>query len=221
MTETAKTVLFAAAAALSLMIAFAMGPSNVSDNLDDLLGERLNQFEVDVAKRLKIVKFDKETASKREFEVAEKDGLWTIPSKQSYPADAARQMGEAATCLIDREVLRVAAKNALQHVELGVIDPSTSKLDSKSEGVGTRVTITDSNEASLADMIIGKAVKDAEGQYYVRNANQGRCLCGESRPRETLHEVRRLDRRRPAETQPHGYPTGAHSKTIPRSCKSS
>lgn len=172
MTETVKTALFVVAAALSLMVAFAMGPSAESENLDDLLGTRLNQFEVDVAKRLKIVKFDQETATTREFEVAENDGLWTIPSKQGYPADAARQMGEAATCLIDREVLRVAAKSALEHEELGVIDPSSSKLDSKAEGVGTRVTITDSNDAALADMIIGKPVKDAEGQYYVRNADQ-------------------------------------------------
>lgn len=172
MTEMAKTVLFVAAAALSLMVAFAMGPSTNSDNLDDLLGTRLNQFEVDVAKRLKIVKFDQETASTREFEVAENDGLWSIPSKQGYPADAARQMGEAATCLIDREVLRVAAKTAIEHEELGVIDPTSSNLDSKADGVGTRVTITDSNDSSLADMIIGKPVKDAEGQYYVRNADQ-------------------------------------------------
>lgn len=172
MTETVKTALFIVAAALSLMVAFAMGPSAESENLDDLLGTRLNQFEVDVAKRLKIVKFDQETATTREFEVAENDGLWTIPSKQGYPADAARQMGEAATCLIDREVLRVAAKSALEHEELGVIDPSSSKLDSKAEGVGTRVTITDSNDSALADMIIGKPVKDAEGQYYVRNADQ-------------------------------------------------
>lgn len=172
MTETVKTALFVVAAALSLMVAFAMGPSAESENLDDLLGTRLNQFEVDVAKRLKIVKFDQETATTREFEVAENDGLWTIPSKQGYPADAARQMGEAATCLIDREVLRVAAKSALEHEELGVIDPSSSKLDSKAEGVGTRVTITDSNDSALADMIIGKPVKDAEGQYYVRNADQ-------------------------------------------------
>ncbi len=172
MTETAKTFIFVGAAALSLVIAFAMGPADVSENLDDLLGTRLNQFEVEVAKRLKIVKFDKETASKREFEVAENDGLWTIPSKQDYPADAASQMGEAATCLIDREVLRIAAKTAIEHKDLGVVDPSTSSLDSKAEGVGTRVTMTDSNDAVLADMIIGKPVKDAEGQHYVRNADQ-------------------------------------------------
>ena len=172
MTEMAKSVLFTAAAAASLLVAFAISPSGDVQNLDELVGVRLNQFEVDVAKRLKIVKFDQETASTREFEVAENDGLWSIPSKQDYPADAARQMGEAATCLIDREVLRIAGKSANDHEALGVIDPGTSKLDSKAEGVGTRVTITDANDSVLADMIIGKGVKEAEGQYYVRNADQ-------------------------------------------------
>jgi len=172
MTEMAKTVLFATAAIGSLLLAFVMGPSSEVQDFDELIGMRLNQFELDVAKRLKIVKFDNDTASTREFEVAENEGLWSIPSKQDYPADAARRMAEAATCLIDREVLRVAGKSANDHEALGVIDPGTSNLDSKAEGVGTRVTITDSNDSALADMIIGKAVQDADGQYYVRNADQ-------------------------------------------------
>ncbi|NOZ39945.1 MAG: DUF4340 domain-containing protein [Planctomycetes bacterium] len=172
MTEMAKTLLFVAVAACSLAVAYWMGPTSEVQDFDELIGTRLNQFELDVAKRLKIVKFDQETASTREFEVAETDGLWSIPSKQGYPADAARQMAEAATCLIDREVLRVAGKSANDHEALGVIDPSSSKLDSKAEGVGIRVTITDSNDAPLTDMIIGKAVKEAEGQYYVRNVDQ-------------------------------------------------
>ncbi len=172
MTESVKTLLFVAAAALSLVVAFVMGPSDVVQDFDALIGTRLNRFELDVAKRLKIVKFDKETASTREFEVAERDGLWSIPSKQDYPADAAQQMADAATCLVDREVLRVAGKSANDHESLGVINPGSSNLDSKAKGIGTRVSITDSNDAALADMIIGKPVKDAEGQYYVRNADQ-------------------------------------------------
>ncbi len=172
MTEMVKTFLFVAAAVGSLIVAFAMGPSTDTLNVKDLVGLRLNQFEVDVAKRLKIVKFDQETAQTREFEVAESNGLWTIPSKQGYPADAAQQMGEAATCLIDREVLRVAGKSANDHEALGVIDPGASNLDSKAQGIGTRVTITDSNDTALVDMIIGKPVKDADGQYHVRNADQ-------------------------------------------------
>ena len=172
MTEMAKTVLFVAAAASSLVVALMMRPSSAVQDFEELIGTQLNQFELDVAKRLEIVKFDQETASTREFEVAETDGLWSIPSKEGYPADATKQMADAATCLIDREVLRVAGKSANDHEELGVIDPGTSNLDSKAKGIGIRVTITDSNDSALADMIIGKEVKEAQGQYYVRNVNQ-------------------------------------------------
>ena len=107
----------------------------------------------------------------REFEVAEVDGRWRIPSKQDYPADATRQMAQAATCVINRKILRVAG-GAEEHEDLGVVDPLSAKLDSKSQGVGTRVIMSDSGDKELVDMIIGKPVKDAPGQRYVRRSNQ-------------------------------------------------
>jgi len=172
MSEMAKTVVFLAAAAVSLLAAFVVGPSGDNFDVQELVGMRLNQFDVDAPKRLKIIQFDKETASTREFEVAENDGLWRIPSKQGYPADAAKRMAEAATCVIDREVLRIASNSASDHEKLGVVDPGSSKLNSKSQGVGTRVILTGANGETLADMIIGYAVVDAKGQHYVRNADQ-------------------------------------------------
>ncbi|MCH8839779.1 MAG: DUF4340 domain-containing protein, partial [Planctomycetes bacterium] len=165
----AKTLSFVTLAVVSLVAAFVAGPSADDFDIQAEGGKRLNQFDVEDAKRLRIVTFDKETASTREFEVAEADGLWTIPSKQGYPADAVRQMGAAATCLISREVLRIAAENASQHAELGLVDPTASNLDIETVGVGIRVTMTDNNGAPLTDMIIGKQVPETLDQYYVRN----------------------------------------------------
>jgi hypothetical protein len=126
----------------------------------------------DEAKRLRIVRFDEETATLRDFEVAEEDGLWTIPSKSGYPADAARQMAEAATSLMDRKILHVASRSAGEHEQYGVIDPLSPKLEPGQKGVGTRVTMSDAANEPLVDLIIGKAVKDAEGQRYVREAGR-------------------------------------------------
>ena len=172
MSEMAKTMAFVGAAVIALVGAFATRPSYEEFDVQAEVGKLLNQFEVDDAKRLKIVTFDAETAETREFEVAEDNGLWTIPSKQGYPADAVRQMASAATCLIDRELLRVAAESAAQHAELGLVDPSSGNLSVDSQGVGTRVTMTDIDGETLADMIIGKQVLDTDDQYYVRNADQ-------------------------------------------------
>ena len=45
-------------------------------------------------------------------------GLWLIPSSSNYPADAEAQMRDAATALIDVQVLGIAT--ALAHTFLGL-----------------------------------------------------------------------------------------------------
>ena len=172
MTETTKTVLFVAVAAVALLLAFATGPGGETFDVQELVGKQLNQFDVDAPKRLKIVKFDPETATTSDFEVAEQDGTWVIPSKQNYPADADRQMAKAVNAVTDLEILRVAAENAQQHASLGVLSPSAGKLNSKAEGVGVRVEMSNGAGDTLVDMIIGKPVKDASDQRYVRKTDQ-------------------------------------------------
>ncbi len=173
MSESAKTMLFVALGAIAVAAAYLIDRPTQAVNVTSLVGTSLNSnFEVDTPKRLQIVKFDRPTAETKQFEVASNDGVWRIPSKQDYPADATQQMAAAANALIDRKVLRVAAETAQDHEALGVIDPQSAKLDSNSQGVGTRVIMSDGDGKTLVDMIIGKKVKDAEGQRYVRNTNQ-------------------------------------------------
>jgi len=173
MSESAKTIAFVTLALLAVAAAYFVDRPTQAVNVTSLVGTTLNSdFEVDTPKRLQIVKFDRSTAETKQFEVASNDGVWRIPSKQDYPADATQQMAAAANALIDRKVLRVAAETAQDHEALGVVDPQSAKLDSNSEGVGTRVIMSDADGKTLVDMIIGKKVKDAEGQRYVRNSNQ-------------------------------------------------
>jgi hypothetical protein len=173
MTEPIKTIVFVVVGAAALVAAYFIDRPKQTVNVESLVGEVLNNdFEVDAPKRLKIVRYDRQTGETRQFEVASVDGVWSIPSKQDYPADATRQMAAAANALIDRKILRVAAEDAQGHEELGVVDPLSSKLDSNSTGVGTRVIMTDADGKDLVDMIIGKKVKGSDGQRYVRKANQ-------------------------------------------------
>jgi hypothetical protein len=174
MSENAKTITFVVVGLLAIVVGLATRPSSADLDVETLEGQNLTKhFEnADEAKRLRIVRFDEDTATLREFEVAEQDGLWTIPSKSGYPADAARQMAEAATSLMDRKILQVASRSAGEHEQFGVIDPLSPKLEPGQKGVGTRVTMSDMNKEPLADLIIGKAVKDAQGQRYVREAGR-------------------------------------------------
>src|SRR6185436_15730984 len=110
MTENAKTITFVAVGIVAIIVGLLTTPSTAGLDEESLVGTDLTaQFDSpDKAKRLRIVRVDEDTATRHEFEVAEQNGLWTIPSKDGYPADAARQMGEAATSLIGRKVLHVA-----------------------------------------------------------------------------------------------------------------
>ncbi|MCA9235735.1 MAG: DUF4340 domain-containing protein [Planctomycetales bacterium] len=172
MTEASKTISFLAAGIVSIAAAYMVTSAPSDFDPGDRVGQRLNEFEVGDPKSLTIIKVAEGGSKLEEFEVAEQGGMWTIPSKQGYPADATEQMAAAATGLMNREILRVEAKTADEHAKLGVLNPSDAELDGKAIGVGTRVVMTDVDDKPLVDMIIGDEVKDFPGQYYVRNSNQ-------------------------------------------------
>jgi hypothetical protein len=175
MSELAKTTAFVAVALVSLIAAWATQPTSAELDVKSLVGEDLTKGFTDAseAKRLRIVQFDEASATLREFEVAEENGLWVIPSKNGYPADAERQMAEAATSLMDRKILAVASENAGDHEQFGVIDPLSPKLEVGQKGVGTHVTISDIHGEPLVDLVIGREVKDAVNpQHYVREAGR-------------------------------------------------
>ena len=54
--------------------------------------------------------------------------MWAIPSHSDYPADAAEHMAEAATALLDLEILGVASTSAGDQELYGVITPDPAKL---------------------------------------------------------------------------------------------
>jgi hypothetical protein len=174
MTENAKTITFVAVGLCAIVLGLVTAPSSSEVDEVSLNGENLTKAfnNSEAAKRLRIVRFDEDTATLREFEVSEQDGLWSIPSKDNYPADAAKQMGEAANSLMDRHIMEVASKNAGDHAQYGVIDPLSPKLEPGQSGVGTRVTMSDAQGKPLVDLIVGKSVKGAQGQRYVREAGR-------------------------------------------------
>ena len=174
MSETAKTFAFVAVGLAAVVVAIAMRPQSADLDVGSLVGEVLTkEFTTPSdAKRLRIVRFDDEAAALRTFEVAEQNGIWTLPSKDGYPADATEQMAEAATSLMGRKILEVTSESATDHVQYGVVDPLAPKLEVGQKGVGTRVTISDTQEQPLVDLVIGKEVKDSPGKHFVRKANQ-------------------------------------------------
>jgi uncharacterized protein DUF4340 len=99
-------------------------------------------------------------------------GKWVIPSHENYPADASQHLADAAANMIEAKGLNVQSEDPSKHEEYGVVDPSSKQLSAGSTGVGKRVSMQDKNNKTLADLIIGKEVKDKPGLYYVRKPAQ-------------------------------------------------
>jgi len=96
-------------------------------------------------------------------------GIWRIPSHSDYLADASEHMGRAASGLINLKILRVVSQSPEHHALYGVLEPTRESKGT--EGVGTKVTITDRNTKAYS-LIIGKEVAERPGQRYVRVADQ-------------------------------------------------
>ena len=127
-----------------------------------------------VAASMDIVQFDESVSTARNLRISQVDNKWSIPSHENYPADADKHLAEAATAVIDVKVLSVAAENASasQLETYGVVDPASAASGAK--GVGMRITLKDGKDKLLADLVVGKQVKDTTDQRYVRRANQDR-----------------------------------------------
>ena len=156
-----------------------------------------------------------------EFEVAEQDGLWSIPSKDDYPADAAQQMAEAATSLMDRKILGVASKNAGDHEQYGVIDPLSPKLEQGQKGVGTRVTMSDVNRQAAGRPDHRQSGEGCRRAAVRSRGGPRRRLRHRNRSDEALDEFRGLDRKGPAQAQFLGLAAGRRSRTTRPRCTSS
>ncbi len=128
---------------------------------------------------LRIVRYDDELATLREFKVVQApNGVWVLPSHDNYPADAKDQLAGAATELVDLQSIEVVSQSPGDHEGFGVIEPDPEKLKPGMTGVGELVEISDASGGKLARLIVGKEVKktgDAAGgrpQRYVRKAGQ-------------------------------------------------
>ncbi len=174
MSETNRTAVYFAVALAVVGLALFTRPSSSRFDVQEMVGEPLvEEFAIDAPKRLSVTRVDAETSERRDFEVAERGGTWTIPSKGGYPADATENMVSAVEGMIGRNILAVAANQPGRHAEFGVLDPASSDAAADAESVGTRVKLTGGDDRALADVIIGKEVKATDGkQRYVRLASQ-------------------------------------------------
>jgi hypothetical protein len=163
MSEFAKTLSLIVVAVVLLAAAFTTRMSAPSATSADAVGKVLFP-ELDdplKAKRMRIVTFDDASSRAKEFEVAQVNGVWSLPSHKNYPADAKNQMAEAAGSLVDLKPLGIVSTNARDHELYGVVEPKPSEDQVGNSGVGKLVVLEDAAKKPLARLIIGKEDKSA------------------------------------------------------------
>jgi hypothetical protein len=173
--EAKKTITFLLVAGMAALVAWEpWRPAPLDTSAPQEVGQKLfPDFSNPLAaKSLEIVKFNEENASIRDFKVAQTGGVWSIPSHSNYPADATQHMAEAATSLMDLKILNLASDRPGDQREYGVITPDPAKLKVGMTGVGTRITVRDGGDKVLADLVVGKEVKDQPALHYVRRADR-------------------------------------------------
>jgi len=177
MNENTKTIAFWGAALVMMAIgAFVAWPTAAKNELGQVAGQPLfNEFKDPLsAANMKIVTYDADQAKLSPFEVRKdsESGVWTIPSRSGYPADAVEQMKDAANAFVGLKILDIQTENAEDHDDLGVLEPKLEDLQGGEEGVGRLVTFKDDGQKTLASLIIGNPVKDEEGKIYVRKPGE-------------------------------------------------
>lgn len=175
MNEKKKTLIFAVTAIALALLAFVTAPKKVTPNAFLDQGEPFfpNFTDPNEATSLEVINYDEETGEAIPFKVVFSGGKWSIPSHYDYPADGKERLAKTAAGVIALRKDDFRSDNVADQEACGVIDP-IDETATALKGRGKRVTITGNNEQVLADVIIGKAVPEREGFYFVRMPGQKR-----------------------------------------------
>jgi hypothetical protein len=173
--EARKTAIFAGAAALLVLAAFATTPSIKPPEVAADLGQPFYPAFTDPLKAaaLEVIEYDDASGGARPFKVALVDGKWAIPSHHNYPADAKDRLARTAALVVGLTKESFQSDRVQDHEALGVVDP----LDANAKGTagrGRRVRLLDAGGAMLADFVFGKETPDGRGRRYVRVPDQKR-----------------------------------------------
>jgi hypothetical protein len=119
------------------------------------------------AQMLRVVAYDKDTASVKQFKVDYKDGRWKIPSHHDYPADGKDRLARTAASVIGTSKTALKSRLKSEQARYEVVDPEDTDPTILT-GRGQKITIAKSDGTVLAEYVIGKAAEGQPDVYYVR-----------------------------------------------------
>lgn len=119
------------------------------------------------AQVLRVVAYDKDTASVKQFKVEYRDGKWRIPSHHDYPADGKDRLARTAASVIGTAKTALVSRLKSQQARFEVVDPEDTD-PTVLTGRGQKITISKNDGTVLAEFVIGKPAEGQTDVYYVR-----------------------------------------------------
>ena len=175
MGELKKTMVFGGAAVMLVALALLTVPRRAApDAFFDVGDPFFPEFtDPETAASLEVVEFDEDTAAAAIFQVTNRNGLWTIPSHNDYPADGKERLARTAAEVIAITKDDFRSDNVTDQEAFGVIDPLDQRATAL-RGRGRRVTFKGASGQVLADLIIGNPAPGRPGLNFVRVPDQNR-----------------------------------------------
>ena len=169
MNEAGKTAIFVVVAVVLCGAAWLSRPAPPTLDYFSDQGEPFYPDFSDplAAASLEVIEFNEESGAAKPFKVEVKDGVWSIPSHYSYPADGEDRLAKTAAGVIDLRKDIVQSDRAQDHEALGLIDPLDDATPTL-KGRGQRVTLRDQAGSVLADFVFGNPVEGRTDFRYAR-----------------------------------------------------
>ena len=93
---------------------------------------------------------------------------WVVPSRQNFIATNSGLVANVVNSLNDRTVYDVKSENMQDHIQFGVVDPDEFSVSQNLDSVGRKLSLTDRNSKTIAELIVGSKVKGNPQRHYVR-----------------------------------------------------
>jgi hypothetical protein len=169
------TGMFVGAAAILTVAAAWVQPDSYRTEIFSDQGEPFfpNFTDAQAVQAIEVVDYDEAEAAARPLKVELRRNRWVLSSHGDYPAEARDRLARTSAALLDLKRDLAVSDLWEDQAQYGVIDPLDAKSASLA-GRGKRVTLRGAGGAVLAELVLGKPVKDRPGYRYARLPGQKR-----------------------------------------------
>ena len=178
MKEVVKTSVFLAAAVVAGAVAAYYRPEPIVATADTAGDEFFPEFEDATAvNSIEVVRYNSGKDEIQRLEIENDGGQWVVASHKNYPADAEdaeQRIRDVALNMMDLKSLDIASNEVADHNEFGVVAPEADSIQQGLEGIGLQINVENEGGKKLAQLIVGKQVKDTEDLRFVRRPGQAR-----------------------------------------------